>query len=182
MKASRITPAALMAGGFHSVTLPPAPLPPRKANECADRVTTTLVHATVGGNYVPGYQVHLARYRLAPDGVRVTSMAEERVPTDRGLTLDEALALSATLSEAAPPPVDHRAVARIHRQIVARAFDLGRAVERTRMVRTYGLGATNPAERERMERLAAFAAGEARGHLTRLAIDVLPPPGYEVGA
>lgn len=63
-----------------------------------ERVTTTIVHALVGNNHVPGYQVHVHHYTLAPNGVTLLSSRIERVPADRGVALAEACALSSQIN------------------------------------------------------------------------------------
>lgn len=63
-----------------------------------ERLGTTIAHALVGNNYVPGYQVHVHRYTLAPNGVTLLSSIVERVPADRGVTLDEARTLSSQIN------------------------------------------------------------------------------------
>lgn len=67
------------------------------------------------------------------------------------------------------------------RAVVRRAVDLGRAIERVEIMRSY-VRSHDPAESERHERLDAHAIGQARGHLARLLLDELSAPGYESDA
>lgn len=66
------------------------------------RKVTSIVHALVGNEYVPGYQVHVHRYTLEANGVTVATSSTERQPTDRALTLSEACALSDEINGSPP--------------------------------------------------------------------------------
>lgn len=74
-----------------------------------------------------------------------------------------------------------RAIAAHQRLVVRRAVDLGRAIERVQIMRSY-VRSADPVESARGERIDAHAIGQARGHLARLLLDELPAPGYESDA
>lgn len=55
------------------------------------KIIATIVHARVGNEYVPGMcQVHVQYLDMEPNGVTVRAAREERLPADRGVTLEEA--------------------------------------------------------------------------------------------
>lgn len=62
--------------------------------------------------------------------------------------------------------------------VIARAMELGRALERVRVLQSY-VRSRDPAEGAQAERADALAVGHARGYLVRLLLDVHPLAGYE---
>jgi hypothetical protein len=62
------------------------------------RTVPTIVHAMVGNRYVPGYQVFVSRYSLDADNAVGAGVAYERIPVDRGVSLEEACQISDRLA------------------------------------------------------------------------------------